>query len=86
LGATREAVAAGVPVLVTSRCEDGRVLPLYGDGGGVDLAAAGAIFAGDLRGVKARILLAVLLGREDAAPVDETRRTALAAAVSSVAD
>jgi L-asparaginase len=86
LGATKAAVAAGVPVLVTSRCEDGRVLPLYGDGGGVDLAAAGAIFAGDLRGVKARILLAVLLGREDAASVDETSHAALAAAVASVAD
>jgi L-asparaginase len=64
VAAARDAVAAGVPVLVTSRCGDGRVLPLYGNGGGVDLAAAGAIFAGDLTGVKARILLAVLLGRD----------------------
>jgi L-asparaginase len=63
VSATTDAVAAGVPVLITSRCGDGRVLALYGNGGGVDLAAAGAIFAGDLTGVKARILLAVLLGR-----------------------
>jgi L-asparaginase len=78
VGATADAVAAGVPVLVTSRCGDGRVAPLYGNGGGVDLAAAGAIFAGDLTGVKARILLAVLLGRNNT----ET----LAADVALVAD
>lgn len=58
----REAVAAGVPVVVTSRCPQGRVKPIYGNGGGKDLAAAGAIFAGDLTGIKARILLSVLLG------------------------
>jgi L-asparaginase len=65
VSATADAVAAGVPVLITSRCGDGRVAPLYGNGAGVDLAAAGAIFAGDLSGVKARILLAVLLGRDN---------------------
>jgi L-asparaginase len=65
VGATADAAAAGVPVLITSRCGDGRVAPLYGNGAGVDLAAAGAIFAGDLSGVKARILLAVLLGRDN---------------------
>jgi L-asparaginase len=58
----REAVAAGVPVVVASRCPQGRVKPIYGNGGGKDLAAAGAIFAGDLAGVKARVLLSVLLG------------------------
>ncbi|MDF1585539.1 asparaginase [Marinimicrococcus flavescens] len=58
----REAVAGGVPVLVASRCPQGRVMPVYGAGGGKDLERAGAIFAGDLTGLKARILLAVLLG------------------------
>ncbi|MDX6749895.1 asparaginase [Geminicoccaceae bacterium 1502E] len=58
----REAVGKGVPVLVTSRCPQGRVMPVYGAGGGKDLERAGAIFAGDLTGLKARILLAVLLG------------------------
>jgi L-asparaginase len=56
-----EAVAAGVPVVVTSRCPSGRVEPIYGRGGGKDLADAGAIFAGDLKGPKARLLLMVLL-------------------------
>jgi L-asparaginase len=57
----RRAVDAGVPVIVTSRCPTGRVEPIYGKGGGKDLADAGAIFAGDLKGPKARLLLMVLL-------------------------
>jgi L-asparaginase len=57
----RDAVAAGVPVVVTSRCPSGRVEPIYGRGGGKDLADAGAIFAGDLKGAKARLLLMLLL-------------------------
>jgi L-asparaginase len=57
----RGAVDAGVPVVVTSRCPTGRVEPIYGKGGGKDLLEAGAIFAGDLKGPKARLLLMVLL-------------------------
>jgi L-asparaginase len=60
-----KAVAAGVPVVVTSRCPTGRVEPIYGKGGGKDLADAGAIFAGDLKGPKARLLLMVLLSAPD---------------------
>ncbi len=55
------AVAGGVPVVVASRCPAGRVEPVYGGGGGKDLVDAGALFAGDLGGPKARILLMVLL-------------------------
>lgn len=58
----REAVAAGVPVVVCSRCVEGRVEPVYGRGGGRDLAEAGALFAGDLAGPKARVLLQLALG------------------------
>jgi L-asparaginase len=58
----REAVAAGVAVVVCSRAAAGRVEPAYGRGGGADLAEAGALFAGDLAGPKARILLQVALG------------------------
>jgi L-asparaginase len=57
----REAVAGGIPVVIASRCPRGRVEPIYGKGGGKDLADAGAIFAGDLKGPKARLLLMVLL-------------------------
>ena len=58
----REAVAAGVTVVVCSRCAEGRVEPVYGRGGGRDLLEAGALFAGDLAGPKARVLLQVALG------------------------
>jgi len=54
-----------VPVLVTTRCLQGRVAPVYGQGGGADLADAGAIFADDLSGPKARLLLALILGQSD---------------------
>lgn len=60
--AVREAVAAGVLVAVCSRCTEGRVEPVYGRGGGRDLADAGAVFGGDLAGPKARVLLQVALG------------------------
>ncbi len=62
LAGVRDAIAAGTPVAVASRCPQGRVKPIYGNGGGGDLAKAGAIFTGDLAGVKARVLLSVLLG------------------------
>ena len=58
----REAVSAGVPVVMCSRCVAGRVEPVYGRGGGRDLADAGALFAGDLAGPKARVLLQLALG------------------------
>jgi L-asparaginase len=62
--AVRRAVAAGVVVAVTSRCPQGRAAPIYGGAGagGRDLLASGAIFAGDLSGIKTRLLLGVLLG------------------------
>src|SRR5207248_6138862 len=40
----RDVVAAGVVVAVCSRCVEGRVEPVYGKGGGRDLADAGAPF------------------------------------------
>ncbi len=59
----------GIPLIVTSRCLSGRVMPVYGGGGGGrDLEDAGAIFAGDLRGPKARLLLIAALGDAKARP------------------
>jgi L-asparaginase len=58
----REVVTGGVFVAVCSRCVEGRVEPVYGRGGGKDLAEAGAVFAGDLAGPKARVLLQLALG------------------------
>lgn len=58
----RLASSQRIPVLIASRCPAGRVQPVYGGGGGGrDLADAGGIFAGDLKGPKARLLLMVLL-------------------------
>jgi L-asparaginase len=61
--AVRDAMEKGVFVVVTTRCPQGRVAPIYGNGGGKDLLAAGAIFAGDLSGTKARIVLSLLLAQ-----------------------
>lgn len=56
------AIAEGIPLVLTSRCAMGRVKPIYGTGGGGrQLEELGVIFAGDLQGPKARILLLTLL-------------------------
>ncbi|WP_326686284.1 MULTISPECIES: asparaginase [unclassified Streptomyces] len=54
----------GVPVLVSSRTGEGAVTGLYA-GGSAELAAAGAVFAGDLSPWQARLLLAAALAAED---------------------
>jgi L-asparaginase len=60
--AVADVVRRGIPVAVTSRAPSGRVAPIYAGGGGADLAAAGALFSGDLSSVKSRVLVALLLG------------------------
>jgi L-asparaginase len=55
------AVEAGLPVVICSRCLAGRVEPVYGRGGGKDLAETGALFGGDLAGPKARVLVQLAL-------------------------
>lgn len=53
-----------IPVLIVSRCPMGRVLDSYGyEGGGKMIRDAGAIFAGDLNGQKARIKLMLALSQ-----------------------
>jgi L-asparaginase len=59
--AVADAVDAGVPVVVTSRCHAGGVAPVYGGGGGRALADAGAVMGGDRPASKARIALLVAL-------------------------
>jgi L-asparaginase len=59
----RAAVASGLPVILVSRCGEGRVTPAYGyDGGGQMLRDMGVILGADLPGPKARIKLMVALG------------------------
>lgn len=72
--AVSRATARNIPTIVTSRCPQGRVLPLYAEGGGRDLEEAGAILAGRLQGRKARILLSLALAngyRDDVAELCE---------------
>jgi len=57
--AVAQAVAAGVPVVVASRCPTGATAADYASG--QRLAEAGAIFAGGLGATQARILLATLI-------------------------
>ena len=60
--AIREAIEAGVKVVIASRVPKGRVQPIYGyQGGGQSLAEIGAVFADDLSPQKARILLMLAL-------------------------
>lgn len=59
--AVAHATEIGCPVILSTRTPWGPVVPTYGNGGGVDLAAAGAIPSGDLNPFQARILAALLL-------------------------
>ncbi len=71
--AVKEAIQKGVPVVVTSRVPNGRVLPHYGfEGGGKTLKDAGAVMGDDLSPVKARILL--MLGLQTTADQKELQR------------
>jgi L-asparaginase len=59
----RAALAAPVPVVLVTRCPEGRPTPAYGyEGGGQMLRELGVIFGGELPGQKARIKLMVALG------------------------
>ena len=60
--AIEEAIGAGVPVVLTSRCGAGSTGAVYGTpGGGQTLQDAGAIPGGDLAPWKARVKLALAL-------------------------
>ena len=64
LEACGRAHEAGLLVVIASRCAMGRVAPLYGGSGGAALVRQGSLFAGDLSGIKTRILLALLLAAD----------------------
>jgi L-asparaginase len=60
--ALKEVTAKGIPVVISTRVPNGRVLPVYGFiGGGKTLKDAGAVFADNLPPQKARILLFLAL-------------------------
>jgi len=73
LPAVRAALARRIPVVLVSRCAEGRLAPAYGyEGGGRMLKEMGLIFAQELPGPKARIKLMVALG-VSADPADVRR-------------
>jgi L-asparaginase len=71
--AVLEAIAKKVVVVVSTRVQNGRVLPVYGfKGGGKTLKDAGAVFADNLPPQKARILaMLVLQNPSDAAELQK---------------
>jgi L-asparaginase len=59
------ALAAGIPVVIATRCSEGRVLDTYAyEGGGRRLTEKGAILGGSLPAHKARLKLMLLLGAD----------------------
>ena len=61
--AIEKAIGRGIPVVLTTRCPEGGVWPMYAyAGGGADLVKRGVILGGRLSGPKARILLMAALG------------------------
>jgi L-asparaginase len=61
--ALEKAIGRGLPVVLTTRCPEGGVWPIYAyAGGGADLVRKGIILGGRLSGPKARILLMAALG------------------------
>jgi len=61
--AIEDCIAAGIPVVLSTRCIEGGVWPVYGyPGGGADLQDKGVILCGRLGGPKARVRLMCALG------------------------
>jgi len=56
----RHAVNSGVAVGLSTRVPEGPVVPIYGNGGGVDLLNAGAVSLGGLPLYHGRLLVALL--------------------------
>ncbi|MGH1524111.1 asparaginase [Leifsonia sp. L25] len=67
-------LAAGMPIVLTSRVPAGRPAGIYGDGGGAELVRAGAVLGGLYRAPQLRILVMAALGTADS---PESARAAL---------
>ena len=65
----RSAIQNGVSVVVTSRCDCGPVVPMYGDQGGAGQLKKLGVHFSDLSSYKARLVL--LLGLNGAFPMNE---------------
>lgn len=73
----RQATDAGTPVVLATRVPSGPVAPIYGNGGGVDLVAAGAIEAGLLNPYQAKVLLALLVSQRQGIASSENSLAAM---------
>ena len=63
LALARELMARSVPVVLTTRCPSGNVLPGYAfPGGSTEWWNAGVVFSGTLAALKARVLVALGVG------------------------
>jgi len=63
LTASVEAMQAGIPVVMATRCSAGSAKPMYAfPGGGATWRDAGALFAGYISGLKARLMLSLAVG------------------------
>jgi L-asparaginase len=83
LEAASRAIAAGIPVVLTTRCPAGAASDAYAfPGGGATWVRAGALMAGHLGGPKARVALALGLG----AGLDRAGLAALLADPAPLAD
>lgn len=60
--AVKDLTGRGIVVALSTRVAHGPIVSIYGDGGGSDLVAAGAVPAGLLRPSQARIALSALIG------------------------
>jgi L-asparaginase len=66
------AINKNIPIIITSRCPQGSVSPMYDYmGGGKSLERLGVIFAGRLTGPKAKIKLMLLLGQSPRLDVED---------------
>lgn len=66
--AVANATDNGTPVVLSTRVNSGPVTPIYGNGGGADLIAAGAVSAAELGHAQSRVLAAALLASAEGAP------------------
>ena len=65
VGGIERAIKANIPVVLTSRCFEGRVFGSYGyEGGGMQLKNRGVIFGESMPSQKARIKLILMLSAE----------------------
>lgn len=63
LPAVQKAIELNIPVVLVSRCVEGKTLAIYDyEGGGAKLREMGIILGGSLNGQKARVKLMVVLG------------------------